>query len=676
LRNDQKAPSPIVPWPARYGSWTNRIALISEHASPLGKLGGTDGGGQNLYVGQLARQMAAMGCEVDIFTRRDSDLFPSVSSWSHGVRIIHVPAGPPEPVPKEALLPYMEQFTSQVMRWCRRRRGYDLIHANFWMSAMTAVEIKRRLGIPFVVTFHALGRVRRLHQGSADRFPDERFEMEDLVIREADQIIAECPEDEENLIRLYNADPSRITTIPCGFDQNEFWPISKPLARARLGLDQEEKILLHLGRMVPRKGADNIIRALGRLQRHHHLNPRLLIVGGESETPDPQITPEIGRLQQVAEAEGVADRTVFVGQRGREALKYYYNAADIFVTTPWYEPFGITPVEAMACGTPVIGSNVGGVKFTVRDNETGYLVDAKNPDALAERIAHLYAHPKLMSLLGRQAIKRANTLFTWEKVAWAVAGLYERVLSEHRAGRTGRSDQLAVVDAGFENAIATLEEAHRRLRRGILAAADAVGDSFESGGKLLICGNGGSAADAQHFAAEFVGRFKHSERPGLPALALTADGAILTAWANDAGFDKVFARQIEAYGRHGDVVLAISTSGRSMNVVQALEAARARNLRSVALLGCDGGLARQLADVSIVVPSSDPQHIQEVQILILHLICQLVEGRLSASSIGSDVPRQRSTSALTTPDRISKLPAAAEGRAAVAQASAAESTSS
>jgi D-inositol-3-phosphate glycosyltransferase len=654
------AGNPIVAWPGRYGGWTNRIALVSEHASPLGKLGGVDGGGQNLYVGQLARQLAAMGFEVDIFTRRDSDLFPSVSSWSHGVRIVHVPAGPPETVPKEELLPYMEQFTSHVMRWCRRRRGYDLIHANFWMSAMTAVEIKRRLGIPFVVTFHALGRVRRLHQGAADRFPDERFAIEDLAVREADQIIAECPEDEENLIRLYNADPSRITTIPCGFDQTEFWPISKPLARARLGLDPEEKILLHLGRLVPRKGADNIIRALGRLERDHDLKPRLLIVGGESEGPDPGITPEIGRLQEIAEAEGVADRTVFVGQRGREALKYYYNAADIFVTTPWYEPFGITPVEAMACGTPVVGSSVGGVKFTVRDNETGYLVDPRDPDALAERIAHLYKHPKLMTLLGRQAIKRANTLFTWERVAWAVAGLYERVLSEHRAGRTGRSEQLAVVDTGFEAVIATLEESHRRLRASIVVAADAIAESFEGGGKLLICGNGGSAADAQHLAAEFVGRFKNPDRPGLPALALSADAAVMTAWANDAGFEKVFARQIEALGRPGDVVLALSTSGRSLNLVQALESSRVRNLRSIALLGGDGGFVRQLADIPIVVPSSDPQHIQEIHMVILHLVCALVETRLSTHAKVSDPARQRSTPLHASPDRVSNLPAASE----------------
>ncbi|MBD2021718.1 glycosyltransferase, partial [Leptolyngbya sp. FACHB-36] len=164
---------------------TKRIALISEHATPLGIFGGVDSGGQNVYVGQLAKHLAAIGYDVDVFTRRDGDL-PEVVEWQYGVRVIHVPAGPPRSLPKEALLPYMGEFTAFVLDWCRAQGSYDLIHANFWMSALVAAEIKRAIGTPFVVTFHALGRVRRLHQGSADQFPDERFAIEDRVVREAD----------------------------------------------------------------------------------------------------------------------------------------------------------------------------------------------------------------------------------------------------------------------------------------------------------------------------------------------------------------------------------------------------------------------------------------------------------------------------------------------------------
>ncbi|HZG38395.1 MAG TPA: glycosyltransferase, partial [Nodosilinea sp.] len=189
---------------------TKRIAIISEHASPLGTFGGTDSGGQNVYVGQTAKQLAALGYRVDVFTRRDASALPEAVLWHNGVRIIHVPAGPPEPVPKEKLLPYMADFTRFMVAFMRREQqqqgGYDLIHANFWMSARVASQIKQHTGVPFVVTFHALGKVRRQYQGQADGFPDDRFAIEEQVVQTADGIIAECPQDRDDLMRLYGAD--------------------------------------------------------------------------------------------------------------------------------------------------------------------------------------------------------------------------------------------------------------------------------------------------------------------------------------------------------------------------------------------------------------------------------------------------------------------------------------
>jgi D-inositol-3-phosphate glycosyltransferase len=610
---------------------TKRIALISEHASPLGVLGGVDSGGQNVYVGQLARNLAAIGYDVDVFTRRDSDLLPEIAEWVNGVRIVHLTAGPAAFVRKEDLLPHMEPFTAALLRFCKRQRiAYDLVHANFWMSGLVAADVKRVTGTPFVITFHALGRVRRQFQREADGFPDERFAVEDRIIAEADHIIAECPQDEEDLIQLYNADPAKVTIIPCGFDQSEFWPMSKPLARAALGFDPEERIVLQLGRIVPRKGIDTTIRGFARLLNRHQITARLVIVGGESDEPDPAITPEIGRLQEIARAEGVADRVTFTGRKGREALKYYYSAADIFVTTPWYEPFGITPLEAMACGTPVVGANVGGIKFTVRDGETGYLVPPNDPDALAERIAHLYRHPKLMSVYRRQAIRRANDLFTWQKVANAMAALYEDVLAASQPERCDEQAQIAVIDRNFADSLEAMHESRRRLRSAVLQATDILSACFARGGKVLLCGNGGSAADAQHFACEFVGRFKIADRPALHAMALTADTAFLTAWANDIGYDDVFARQVEAFGSPGDVLIGISTSGRSRNVVRAFESAARHGLRTVALLGGDGGTLRDLADVPLIVPSTETQRIQEVHIVLIHILCELVEERAAA----------------------------------------------
>jgi D-inositol-3-phosphate glycosyltransferase len=211
--------------------------------------------------------------------------------------------------------------------------------------------------------------------------------------------------------------------------------------------------------MVPRKGVDNVIRGLARLKGHHGITARLLIVGGESETPDPEVTPEIGRLRAIAEAEGVSDAVTFIGSRGRDVLRHYYSAADVFVTTPWYEPFGITPVEASACGTPVIGAAVGGIKTTVVDHETGYLVPPNDPVALADRLARLYRHPELLQLFGRQAVRRAHARFTWEKVALAVARVYEQVSSVQASRRCG--------DVRCSPSIARVAQSStRRLRTG------------------------------------------------------------------------------------------------------------------------------------------------------------------------------------------------------------------
>jgi D-inositol-3-phosphate glycosyltransferase len=605
-----------------------RIALISEHASPLAVLGGVDAGGQNVYVGQLARHLVQIGYDVDVFTRRDSEALPEVAEWVDGVRIVNVPAGPPESVPKERLLPWMNDFAMHIVRFCRREPApYDLVHANFWMSGLVACEIKRSLGIPFVITFHALGRVRRAHQGAADGFPDERFAIEERVIRECDQIVAECPQEEEDLIRFYNADPAKISIIPAGFDPAEFSPMSKELARAALGLATPEWTVLHVGRMVPRKGVDNAIRGFARMIARAGIEGRLVVAGGEADGAE---SAEVTRLRAVAEEEAVADRVTFAGPVGRDRLRYYYGAADVFVTTPWYEPFGITPLEAMACGTPVVGSNVGGIKFTVRDGECGYLVAANQPDMLAERLVHLYRHPRLVSVFRRQAINRANDLFTWRNVANEMAALYERLVASGAMRGPEDADELAAIERRFDDGIAALEESKRLLPAALLRASQEIAGGLAAGGKLLICGNGGSAAESQHLAAELVGRFKRPDRAGLPAIALTADTAVLTAWANDARFDEVYARQVDALGRPGDVLVALSTTGRSRNLVRAIEAARERGMRSVAFLGRDGGQCRKVSDVPVVVPVNDTQRIQEVQLLALHTLCELVEERLFA----------------------------------------------
>jgi D-inositol-3-phosphate glycosyltransferase len=622
-----------------------RIALISEHASPLAGPGSVDSGGQNVYVAQVARRLGAVGYAVDVFTRQDSPDQPEIYDWrteqgsASGVRVIHVPAGPARFVRKEDLLPYMPGFTDFIEQFIARHNlTYDLIHANFFMSGLVAADLKRRLDIPFVITFHALGRVRRIHQGAADGFPSERFDIEEQIVQEADAIIAECPQDEEDLIQLYNADPARVSIIPCGFDPEELWPMERSAARRLLKLPAREFVILQLGRMVPRKGVDTVVEALGELSRKHGIAARLVIAGGETADPDPQSTPEIGRLMRLAEQQGVAGQVQFVGRKERQALRQYYSAADVFVSTPWYEPFGITPVEAMACGTPVIGSNVGGIRYTVRHGETGFLTPPRDPETLARRLAQLYSQPKLRRQMGQQAIQRANNLFTWQRVTAKLVDLYERVLVQTSPSYQPQHDPALMAMRSFDQAVYALEQTRNLLTGPVVQAARAITAVLAGGGKVMIAGNGGSAADAQHFAAEFVGRFKLNGRRALPALALTADSAFLTAWANDMGYDQVFSRQIEALGNPGDLLIGISTSGRSRNLIEAFKTARLLGIPRIALLGKDGGELLPLSDLAVVAPATDTARIQEVQLVILHLLCELVEANFGteAQSLGAE----------------------------------------
>ena len=408
-----------------------RVAILSDHASPLAPPGSIDSGGQNVYVAHLARELALAGYLVDIFTRRDSMMHAQVVPWRDNIRVVHVPAGPAHHVPKEKMLPYMEEFARFVIRFTRREGVlYDIMHANFFMSGMVAQHVKRELGIPFVITFHALGQVRRLAQGSADAFPAARLHIEQSLMRDADRIIAECAQDRQDMEQLYGADAGRIDIVPCGFDPQELWPVPMRLARQKLNLPLGKFVVLQLGRMVPRKGIDTVIESLALLRHRHGVDAMLLVVGGEGQPRGSRDAPELARLRALAREHGIRDMVQFTGRKNRSELRYFYSAADAFVTTPWYEPFGITPVEAMACARPVIGAEVGGIKSTVIDGKTGFLVPARDPQAVAEKLAALHANPELAHSMGDEGMRRAFQYYTWRSVAQQAAAIYETAVSE------------------------------------------------------------------------------------------------------------------------------------------------------------------------------------------------------------------------------------------------------
>ncbi|WP_343606312.1 glycosyltransferase family 1 protein [Roseateles sp.] len=447
-----------------------RVALISEHASPLAQQGGVDAGGQNVYVSHVAAALARRGHHVDVLTRRDQRALPTAVDMRPGVRVLHIDAGPPEFVPKEQLLPYMRAFGSEALRLMRRSLRYDVVHANFFMSGVVGLRLQRQLNLPLVQTFHALGAVRRLHQKEADKFPAERIDLERRIACEADCVIAECPQDAADLVAHCGAPADRIAQVPCGVDLEEFGPGDKLQARRRLHLREDEFIVLQLGRLVPRKGVDNVIRAVAHLHRMPERRPwRLLVVGGESTQPDETRTPEIGRLRCIAREAGIEDRVTFVGRRDRDQLRDYYLAADVFVTTPWYEPFGITPLEAMACATPVIGAAVGGIQHTVVDGLTGYLVPPEDPELLALRLDDLRRHPEIARLMGRAGLQRVQREFTWDGVAFKLAGVYAQVAAR-RAMQGSSSIRLLASAAGQAGAGAA---AVRHLARPHLAAVGA-----------------------------------------------------------------------------------------------------------------------------------------------------------------------------------------------------------
>jgi glycosyltransferase involved in cell wall biosynthesis len=319
------------------------------------------------------------------------------------------------------------------------------------MSGLAALKVKDALGVPLVMTFHALGRVRRIHQGASDGFPDERFAIEDELVRRADRIVAECPADEADLVTHYHADPSRIAVIGCGFDTAEFAPVDQLKARRRLGWRADEFAVLQLGRLVPRKGIDNVVQGVAELEARHGVRARLYVVGGDAEAPNEIATPEIARLRGIAHRCGIEDRVTFVGRRERAQLRYFYSASDVFVTTPWYEPFGITPVEAMACATPVIGADVGGIRHTVRHGETGWLVPPNDPAALADRLHAIHADAARARAMGEAGRARALAHFTWRQIGLELEDVYAQ-LAGTRGARTSTAAAAAVANGAGERA--------------------------------------------------------------------------------------------------------------------------------------------------------------------------------------------------------------------------------
>jgi D-inositol-3-phosphate glycosyltransferase len=401
-------------WPRVRRGAPLRVAMVSEHASPLAALGGADAGGQNVHVGALAGALAARGVDVDVFTRRDDRSLPERVPFGPGVTVVHVDAGPPEPVPKDALLPFMGDFATRLAAVWREDRP-DLVHTHFWMSGLAGSVAAKPLKIPVVHTFHALGVVKRREQGAADTSPPERPGIEQNLLRDVDRVIATCSDEAFELIRL-GLGAERISVVPCGVDLELFTMTGPADPRP-----SDRQRIVVVTRLVERKGVGNVVEALAQLA-----GVELVVAGGP---PRDRLDddPEACRLRALARAHGVADRVELRGRLAHEDVPRLLRSADLAVICPWYEPFGIVPLEAMACGVPVVASAVGGMLDTVVDGMTGLLVPPRCPERIAEAAAELLADPARRAAMSSVAADRAR-LYTWDRVGDSTLGVYRGVL--------------------------------------------------------------------------------------------------------------------------------------------------------------------------------------------------------------------------------------------------------
>jgi D-inositol-3-phosphate glycosyltransferase len=407
--------------------------MVSEHADPAAALGETDAGGQNVHVGSLSTALAERGHSVTVYTRLADPETPRSAQLSPGVMVRRLPAGPVEPLPKDELLPYMPEFGARLARRWQRDMP-DVIHAHFWMSGLAALAGASGLPVPVLQTFHALGVVKARHQGAADPSPANRVALERHIAQSCDQVIATCRDEAGELTRT-GVSPAQISVVPCGVDTSVFTPDGP--AAPRNGRPR----LLALGRLVERKGVATVLAALARLP-----GAELVVAGGPARR-DLESSDDYRLLHQAARLHGVLDRVTFTGGVARADVPALIRSADVVVCTPWYEPFGIVPLEAMACGIPVVASAVGGLVDSVVDQQTGWLVPARDPAALAGALAQLLADPAKRAAFGTAGTARVRRRYSWRGVAAQTEAVYLRVAAGARQATLLTAERTMAVGA-------------------------------------------------------------------------------------------------------------------------------------------------------------------------------------------------------------------------------------
>lgn len=409
-----------------------RIAILSVHTCPLAMLGGKKTGGMNVYVRDFSRELGKQGVQVDVFTRSQDDCQPRIKhDLGNGGRVIHIPAGPEKPIPVAEIENYLDEFTQGVLDFAQEEEAkYDIIHSHYWLSGLVAEKLRDVWnGTPIVHMFHTLGHMKNKIASSEDqKAPQSRIDGESHVIQTVDMLIAATPAEESQLIELYNADPQKIRILPPGVDLERFQPIDKKVAKKRVGIPCGNTNILFAGRIEPLKGIDTMLRAMALIQERH---PEALksccmaIIGGDPWAED--LDDEMARLQQLREELDIHDLVTFLGAKDQEILPNYYAAAEMVIMPSHYESFGMVALEAMAMGTPVIASEVGGLAHLVQNCVTGFHVPSRDPEALARRIYDLLTNKACRLSLGNNARQYARS-YGWENIVRKMMTLYGELL--------------------------------------------------------------------------------------------------------------------------------------------------------------------------------------------------------------------------------------------------------
>ena len=405
-----------------------RIALISVHGDPAIEVGKEEAGGQNVYVRHVGEALSHQGWHVDMFTRRVSPDQPAIVEYNPHCRTIRLTAGPQEFIPRDEIFEFLPEFVQEFLAFQKQLDSpYCLIHSNYWLSSWVGMELSRKLSIPQTHTYHSLGAVKYKSVSTIPLIAKTRLAVEKMCLETVDRVVATSPQERDHMRSLVSSRGS-IDIIPCGTRIDHFGTVSQSEARETLGIAPDEKVVLYVGRFDPRKGIETLVRAVHDCQARVTEKVRLIIGGGSR--PGHSDGDERDRIESIVSALGLEAITHFAGRLSQDELPTYYGAADVCVVPSHYEPFGLVTIEAMACGTPVIGSDVGGLQFTVVPERTGLLAPPKDIAAFAAAIDRLLLNPALCHTLGQAARERVETTFSWDGVAMQLGELYELLLEE------------------------------------------------------------------------------------------------------------------------------------------------------------------------------------------------------------------------------------------------------